>query len=158
MIDEYEASQRLYLHEGLRLEPYRCTSGKLTIGVGRNLDDNPLTQEEMEVLKTKDVSKGITKAEAFYLLKHDIQRFIKLCQKNIPFFDGLDDERQYALLDLAFNMGIKGLLQFKKMLAYLWIGEYKKAKFELLNSRYAKQVKSRAERIGRLIETGVWKI
>ena len=31
--------QQLTLHEGSRSHPYRCTSGKLTIGVGRNIED-----------------------------------------------------------------------------------------------------------------------
>ena len=156
MIDEYEALQRLCLHEGVRLQPYRCTAGYLTIGIGRNLETNPPTAEELKVIG--DWKSGITKNAAFYLLRNDIARTEKECRQHIPFWKELDDERQYALLDMAFNLGIKGLLKFKKMLAHLWVGEYKSAKKELLNSRYAKQVKGRSERIGRLIETGVWKL
>ena len=42
--------QRLCFNEGFRQSPYRCTAGKLTIGVGRNLDDCPLTKEELEFI------------------------------------------------------------------------------------------------------------
>ena len=50
--------RQLALHEGLRLKPYKCTSGALTIGYGRNLD-----------------ARGITEAEAEMMLSHDIDDF-----------------------------------------------------------------------------------
>lgn len=154
MLDDYTISQRLQIHEGLRLDPYRCSSGKLTIGIGRNLDDNPLTSEEIKVLGTNDVSKGITKSEAFYLLKNDIYRVEKECEQHIPFWNNLDDERKYALIDMAFNLGINGLLKFKKMLAFMGVGNFRQASIECLNSKYAKDVGLRAERIAKTIETG----
>ena len=48
---------QLVRHEGMRLKPYRCTAGKLTIGIGRNLDD-----------------RGISQKEAYVLLEYDCQR------------------------------------------------------------------------------------
>ena len=48
MIDMYEICQRLIAHEGLRLQPYFCSKKKLTIGVGRCLETNPLTAEEIK--------------------------------------------------------------------------------------------------------------
>ena len=75
---------------------------------------------------------------------------------NISWFYQLDDERQYALLDMCFNMGISRLLKFKKMLNAMFIGDFKGAAKECLNSKYARDVKKRAERIARLIQTGIW--
>jgi len=53
-------TDQLIKHEGLRLKPYHCPAGKLTIGVGRNLED-----------------KGITEEEAVMLLENDIQECLK---------------------------------------------------------------------------------
>lgn len=152
MLDLYTISQRLQIHEGLRLKPYFCTRGKQTIGVGRCLDTNPLTKEEERVVG--DWRHGITKGAAVYLLHNDIRRIVKECKKKIKFFADLDDERQYALIDMAFNLGISGLLQFKKMLAALACGNYKTAAAECLASKYAKDVGIRAKRIARTIESG----
>ena len=96
MIDMGTATQRLCIHEGIRLKPYRCSAGYLTIGVGRNLETNPLSAEEKE--KVGDVNNGITKDAAFYLLRNDIKRVEKECAQHIPFWRHLDDERQYARL------------------------------------------------------------
>lgn len=156
MLDIYEISQRLILHEGLRLQPYRCIKGRLTIGVGRNLDSNPLSSEEKSVLG--DWKHGITTQEAMYLLRNDILKINTLLKKHIKFFSKLDDERQYALIDMAFNMGIGGLLQFKKMLKAIEQKKFNQAADECLNSQYAKITKKRAIRIAEVIRNGTFKI
>lgn len=158
MIDEFEAVQRLSLHEGIRLQPYRCPRGFLTIGVGRNLQTNPLSREEIKILGRQDLSSGITRQEAFFLLRGDIRRTLENCRKEIPFFDNLDDERQYVLVDMAFNMGIGGLLKFQKMLAFICVGNYRQAAAELLSSRYTRQVRIRAERLAQTLQTGRWRL
>lgn len=152
MIDINETVQRLLIHEALRLQPYYCKRGKLTIGVGRNLDDNPLTAEEERVVG--DWRHGITKAAAFYLLRNDILKTEKLLKRRVLFWSCLDDERQYALLDMAFQMGVDGLCSFKKMLSALAIGNYQEAAKECKNSKYACQTPIRADRIAKTIETG----
>lgn len=152
MLDDNEIVQRLVLHEGCRLQPYRCSEGYLTIGVGRNLETNPLTAEEQKVCG--DWEHGITKNAAFFLLRNDIKRVKQECIDNIPFWKQLDDERKYALLDMAFQLGIKGLLKFKKMLSFMGVGNYRQAKEECMSSRYARQTPVRAERIAKCIETG----
>lgn len=152
MININEAVQRLSMHEGIRLQAYRCPAGFWTIGVGRNLETNPITAEEERVVG--DWRSGITKEAAFYLLRRDIARVEKECRQLIPFWKQLDDERQYALIDMAFNLGIGGLLKFKKMLSFLGVGNYRQAALECLASKYAKDTGRRAERIARTIETG----
>ena len=130
MIDMNEAVQRLCLHEGIRLQPYKCPAGYWTIGVGRNLETNPPTAE----------------------------RISDECARQIPFWKNLDDERQYALVDMAFNLGMAGLLKFQKMLSYLGVGNYIQAATECLASKYAKDVGERAVRVAKIIEKGVWKV
>ena len=124
-------------HEGLRLKPYHCTAGKLTVGYGRNLED-----------------RGITNDEAEYMLRNDIE----LCYQELDcfsWFRDLDQPRQYALVDLCFNMGLPSLLTFRKALAAMAEGLYDKAADEFLDSKWAKQVgESRSTKITEIIRTG----
>lgn len=154
MIAYNEIVQRLKFHEGCVDHVYKCPAGFKTIGIGRNLETNPLSEKEKEVVG--DISQGISVDGAIYLLKNDVKRCEEELKKNISFWYNLDDERQYALLDMCFNMGIKRLLGFKKMLNAMLIGDYRGAAKECLWSKYARDVGKRAERIARLIETGVW--
>lgn len=156
MLDMNEMCQRLAMHEGIRLSPYRCSKGKLTIGIGRNVEDNPVTDEEQQVVG--DWRHGITKQAAFYLLRNDIRRVWAELKQKVPFWQELSDERKYALLDMAFNLGINGLLAFKKMLAAMGTGNFNQAAIECLDSRYAKDVGKRAERIAETIRTGRFRV
>lgn len=150
-----DIQKRLMFHEGCVDHIYTCPAGYKTIGIGRNLQTNPLTAKEKEVVK--DLNK-ISVEQALFLLRNDVKRCVKELSSNISFFYQLDDERQYALLDMCFNMGIKRLLGFKRMLNAMLIGDYRGAAKECLMSKYAKDVGKRAQRIARLIETGVWVI
>ncbi len=129
--------ERLIQHEGLKLKPYRCTAGKLTIGVGRNLED-----------------KGLTKSEALFLLTNDVLEAKSLCQQAFSFFDELTPVRQEVLIEMAFNLGINGLKKFQKCLTALEKKEYQKAGQEMLNSSWAKQVKTRAKTLAHLMQKG----
>ena len=156
MLDLYTIQERLQIHEGLRLKPYFCTRGKQTIGVGRCLDTNPLTAEEEKVVG--DWRHGITKGAAIYLLHNDINRVVKECERAFGFFKDLDDERQYALLDMVYQMGASGVKKFKNMISALACGNYKTAAAECLDSAYARQTPVRAQRIAKLIETGRFEV
>lgn len=129
--------KQLTLHEGVRLKPYRCTAGKLTIGIGRNLDDV-----------------GITQDEAMLMLRTDIARALSGVRTELPWFEQLDNIRQRVLVDMAFNLGIDGLLAFKQTLAAIASGDYDRAATEMLNSRWAAQVGERARRLARMMRTG----
>jgi len=132
-------SDRLKEEEGFSSRPYRCTSGKLTIGYGRNLDDV-----------------GISKDEAETFLENDIVKTYQALVQHLPdIFKHLDKDRQGVLFDMAFNLGIHGLLKFKKMLNALSEGDYQRAANELLDSKYAKQVPSRARRNANILVEGI---
>ena len=137
VIDRAAMIRQLRLHEGERLKPYRCTAGKLTIGVGRNLED-----------------RGITAEESAYLLGNDIDRFATELLRALPWVDQLDEVRQRVLLDMAFNLGMAGLLTFKNTLATIKAGDYQKAAAMMLDSKWAGQVGQRAERLSRMMYTG----
>jgi lysozyme len=132
---------QLVVDEGLRLKPYTDTVGKLTIGVGRNLDDV-----------------GITKIEAMYLLENDINRAIRDLVAVFDWFPLLDPVRQCVLINMAFNMGIgtdkRGLRSFRNTLAAIARGDYAAAAVGMRKSKWAMQVGHRAERLAKMIETG----
>jgi lysozyme len=129
--------RQLRLHEGERLKPYRCTAGKLTIGVGRNLED-----------------RGITAAESAYLLCNDIMAMETELVRALPWVTQLNEVRQRVLVDMAFNLGVVGLLNFKRTLAAIQAGQYQQAATMMLDSKWAGQVGQRAERLARMMATG----
>jgi lysozyme len=129
----------LKLHEGVRLKPYTDTVGKLTIGVGRNLDD-----------------KGITQEEAEYLLSNDISAAWLSLVSRLECFSRLDTVRQAVLLDMAVNLGTDGLLRFRKTLVCVAGGKYEEAADEMLNSKWAEQVGARAKRLSWMMRSGIW--
>ena len=131
--------KRMKDEEGFSSRPYRCTSNKLTIGYGRNLEDV-----------------GISKEEAEIMLNNDIEKCYAQLKSRIPhIFDRLDRDRQEVLLDMCFNLGIEGLLKFKKMLHALSEDDFTEAAHELMNSRYAHQVPNRAKRNAIILEEGI---
>jgi len=152
MINYTKITERLALHEGVRLMPYKDDRGNLTIGVGRCIKRNPFTSQELRALG--DWQHGITKNAALMLLRNDVNRIILSLKKEIPFWKNLDDERQYALLDMAFQMGVTGLLRFRKMLAAMQAEKWEEAASECQNSAYGRKYKTRALRIANTIKTG----
>ena len=132
--------EQLKRHEGLRLKPYRCTAGKLTIGYGRNLEDV-----------------GISNAEAEAMLSNDLERCANEVAKHVDAFDKLNDARQAVLVNMCFNLGIAGLIKFKKFIAAVNDGFFELASKEMLDSRWAKQVGSRAIELSEQMKTGEWK-
>jgi lysozyme len=129
--------RQLRLHEGERLKPYRCTAGKLTIGVGRNLED-----------------RGISREESAMLLANDIANEERELLRALPWVAKLDEVRQRVLLDMSFNLGLVGLLGFKRTLSTIEAGDYQAAATMMLDSKWAKQVGQRAERLSRMMATG----
>lgn len=157
MISDDVCIQRLGVNEGVVLKPYRCTAGKLTIGIGRNLDDNPLNKEEFEKIGHDCRVQGITKDEAFYLCRNDLKKVKKDLDKHLPWWRELNDDRQFVMIDLCFNLGINKLLKFQKTLDSIATGWYIRAGDQLMQSLYAKQVGKRAERNANCLRTGVYK-
>ena len=137
--DIKELEDQLIDHEGLELKPYRCTAEKLTIGVGRNIED-----------------RGISEDEARYLLKNDIKIVEDELLAQKPEVAGLDSVRQRVLVDMGFNLGIPTLMKFQKMWAAIEAEDFRLAADEAMDSRWAKQVGRRAERLCQAMATGEW--
>jgi|TARA_R100000234_G_C4928444_1_gene147364 lysozyme len=130
----------LMLHEGLELKPYQCTADKTTIGVGRNLQDV-----------------GITEDEAKYLLQNDIDRILKEVE-HWSFLEKLNEPRQAVILDMVFNMGVTrfNANTWVKTFAAIQNEEWEKAANEMLDSKWAKQVGQRAIRLSQMMRKGEW--
>ncbi len=132
-----ELKDQLKAHEGFRLRPYRCTAGKLTIGVGRNLE-----------------SRGISKDEAELMLENDILIAVSEIELYFPWVGKLSKSRQLVVVDMCFNMGIGRLRGFKKMLTAIAMGDFDRAATEMLDSTWANQVGARATRLSTMMRQG----
>ncbi len=130
------ATSLIKKHEGLRLKPYRCSVGKLTIGYGRNLSDN-----------------GISDKEAGILLNHDIEEAIGYA-KQLPFFTQLNPVRQAVIVDMIFNLGFPRFKLFKKAIKAMELEQWNVAANEMLNSRWARQVGRRSKTLSEMMRTG----
>ena len=129
--------QRVLRHEGLRLKVYTCSRGKLTIGIGRNLQDN-----------------GITRSEAFYLLENDLKRAESDCQNAFSWFEKLDAVRRGVIIEMVFNLGFQGFLGFRRLIKALTIQDFDTAAREMRNSHWAVQVGHRTEKLAQIMQTG----
>lgn len=137
-IDRAKAGEYILRNEGYRATPYEDTEGILTVGIGFNLEE------------------GFTKEECMLILRHRMEKYVEELVDRVPVFLTVSSVRKIVLLDMAYNLGVSRLLGFRKMLAALEEGDYQLAALEMLDSRYAKQVKGRALRNARMMETGEW--
>jgi len=128
--------KQLKRHEGLRLKPYLDTVGKLTVGYGRNLDDV-----------------GISRGEADFMLDNDIEMIARELE-TVDEYRELDLMRKTVIANMAFNLGFRGLMGFKNMWTAIAQGNYEIAAAEMLNSKWAGQVGSRAIELAELMRTG----
>jgi lysozyme len=128
---------QLRIDEGVRAKPYRDTVGKLSIGIGRNLDDVGLREDEME-----------------YLLNNDIAQAEIDARRLVPNFNDLSENRKAVVVNMAFNMGYSVFGQFRNTLKAIIEGRYDDAADGMLASKWARQVGPRAERLARIMREG----
>lgn len=156
--------RELIKDEGYKRKPYRCTAGKLTIGIGRNLDDVGLTAEETIYLFGQPLTKeeyiseftkhGLSLKNAWFLCENDIDRSLRDLRLIFKNFDSFTDNRQRALANMMFNLGLSRFMGFRKMIDAIQIGHWARAAREAIDSKWAKQVGARATRIYDLIKKG----
>lgn len=115
----YSLKNSVKKFESCSLKPYHCPAKKLTIGYGRNLDDN-----------------GISKFEAELLLENDLSDVKLELEDKLKFFHELDDIRQNVVIEMAYNMGVPKFLNFKNTLKYLKEKDFLNASIEMLNSKW----------------------
>ena len=137
-----DLKQQLIREEGAESCAYQDSLGYWTIGVGRLIDSRK--------------GGGLSNDEIEFLLENDIKRNYEAVLKALPWMEKLSDQRQAVLIEMAFQMGVSGLLQFKRTLGSIEDGQYGEAAVEMLESKWAKQTPKRAYRMALQMETGEW--
>ncbi len=145
--------EKLILHEGMKLKVYDDANGKEiragdtlvghpTIGVGRNVAGDGL---------------GITEEEAKILLSNDVDRVLREVN-HWAFMENLNEPRKTVIIDMVFNMGCSRFNEqaWPKFFKAVMTGNYKEASKQMLDSKWAGQVKTRANILAKMMETGKW--
>jgi lysozyme len=149
---------KLIEHEGMVLRVYQDSLGIDTIGIGRNLEDRGISLAELNHMDVPNVNTiyqhGITETDARYLATNDVQIVEDELLRAHPCVDRLDSVRQLVLVDMGFNMGIPRLCKFQKMWNAIHEEKYDIAAKEMLDSRWANQVKSRATKLANAMHNG----
>ena len=120
--------------EGFKGEQYLDHLGKPTIGYGTLL---PLTEEEAELL-----------------LRFRLDKKIKQIQEAKPILFKLNENRQNAIYEMCYQLGVGGVLKFKKMWEAIEVHNYEQAYKEALDSRWALQTPNRANKLANIIKNG----
>ena len=157
--DSDELVKMIAIHEGIVLNVYQDHLGINTVGIGRNLDDRGITDGELLFMnKTIDdiYDNGLTQEEAYYLCMNDIAIVEKELLASKPIVNRLNAVRQMILIDMAFNMGVPRLMQFKNMWLAIEKVNYLLACEEMIDSRWAGQVGSRAMKLSVAMKNGEW--
>lgn len=155
--DRDALAAELIRDEGEKFRVYRCTAGKRTIGIGRNLDDVGISKAETAALGITTASAiacGITPAQSRALFANDITACEQQLDAKLPWWRGLGDVRQRVLLNMCFNLGISRLLGFRNTLAKMGRGDFAGAAAGMRASLWARQVGARAERLAVMMEKG----
>ena len=137
-----EITKQLRRDEGVVEHAYQDHLGWWTIGVGRLID--------------KRKGGRLTDDEIDYLLANDITEKERELEASVSFYKRLDEARKGVLLNMAFNLGVQGLLGFRNTLKLIETGKYEEASKEMLKSKWAKQVGDRAVRLSKQMLTGEW--
>ena len=149
---------KLIEHEGMVLTVYQDTLGIDTIGIGRNLKDRGISPEELAYMDIPNMAivytEGISEADARYLAMNDIKIVENELSQVHKCVENLDAVRQLILMDMAFNMGVPRLCKFKKMWNAIHEGNFDAASLEMMDSRWARQVGSRARKLADAMKSG----
>jgi len=131
-------TEQLKRDEGRKPKPYQDTQAVWTVGYGHNLTTGALSEDAMT-----------------QILQDDIQAVETSCLA-LPIWQRLSEPRKGVLLNMAFNLGFAGLMNFRRMYVALEAGDYERAAAEMLDSRWARQVGARADRLAKQMETDEW--
>ena len=117
-MDRQRLFAQLRLHEGVEVYPYKCSAGYLTIGVGRNIEERGLSDDEID-----------------YILNNDVNIATDELVRTFDWYADLDEVRQRVVIDMVFNLGMPRFKQFKNMIKALDEGNYKEASIQMMDLR-----------------------
>lgn len=136
-MNQQEIEEQLIKHEGFENKIYYCSMGKPTIGVGRNIENYGLSEEEI-----------------YFMLRNDIKKCTQDLNLVFDNFNDFDDILQHALIDMRFNLGYSGFRKFKKMIKAIKNKNLEEAAEEAIDSRWYHQVRGRSKSIVSMIRGG----
>lgn len=138
----------LISEEGECLLPYRCSAGKLTIGIGHNLQ-----AKQTDDIIGRPISKDgrITYSESDMIFRYDLKQVLEQLTI-LPYWSSLSPAQQYVLVSMNFNLGFAGLLKFKQMLKGFSTNNKEQIIREMRDSKWSKDVRSRALKLINIIE------
>ena len=133
-------TEQIIKHEGLRLRMYKdnATPPRWTIGYGHNIEDNGISKKAADLILADDLAAA----------RHDCTR--------LSWFEDLDENRQLVIINMVFNMGLPTFKQFKRTIHFLDMGMFPEASEEMLDSKWADQVGTRADELSEIMRTGEW--
>ncbi len=137
-----DLKQQLIRDEGSVSHAYEDSLGFTTIGVGRLIDARR--------------GGGLSDSEIDYLLSNDIEEKTAQVLAALPWASKLSETRRAVLINMAFQLGVGGLLKFKRALGSIEDGQYSEAAMEMLDSLWAQQTPERAKRLSKQMTTGEW--
>lgn len=175
-----EIKELLNFEEGCRIKPYKCTAGYWTIGVGRNLEADPPTYDDLVRMSIDPDAIGngidsivkyfnenpLNQYQVDYLLNNDILEVrgdINYNHRVDAVYQGLDRNRQIILESMCFQLGIAGLSEFRNMLRALYNTDWSEAYKEALDSEWYRNrhnggTPERALRHATVLKTGSFDI
>jgi lysozyme len=134
-MDQAALRAQLVQDEGVRFKPYLDSKGVWTVGVGHNLTSRPLSLAVVELIFDED-------------LEIVLQELATL-----SWFTALSNIRQQVIANMAFNMGVRGVLGFHNMIAALQRHDFAATADEMLDSQWANEVGPRATRLATMMRT-----
>ena len=129
-------TERIKLHEGRRFKPYQDILGVWTVGYGRNMDAVPFSQDEIDLMFDNDLRRARNGAETFFI------------------YSQLNKARQEVLIEMVFQLGVRGVGGFKKFLQAALREDWQEAAKEMLDSQWFAQTPGRAKELSEIFEKG----
>ena len=154
-VDVKDLYEEISSDEGKILHAYLCTELHATVGIGHKiLDTDPEKELEIYGVNWEEVpdDQRITEDRCYILFQEDVQIAIGGCMNIYSNWDELPQEMQHVLVNMAFQMGQRGLSNFKNMKAAIEEQDFAKAAIEMMDSRWASQTPERAERLKLRVE------
>lgn len=133
----------MILEEGQRNQPYDDSTGKrvrapygnITIGIGRNLDANPLSTDIIE-----------------RIFQEDAEWALETATRSVNNFTKLSENQQLGILNMIFNLGATKFNLFCNMIEAIEANNFDKAVTDLKDSQYFRSHMPRVERISRMLK------
>ena len=149
-VDVKDLYEEISSDEGKVLHAYLCSELHATIGIGHKiLDTDPEKELDIFGINWEEVpdDQHITEDRCYILFQEDVQIAISGCMKIYNNWDDLPQEVQHILINMCFQLGQRGLSNFKQMGKAIEGSDWEKASVEMMDSRWAKQTPQRAERL-----------